>query len=95
MKIEVKPFPPRGETPVATYAAVIEYLIKGDGAEIGRKIGEQFGKNAGALFEISVKSNLLILLYEPGDDQGIGSVIRRAATRSGCRTISGSTSSTR
>ena len=47
MKIEVKPFPPRGETPVETYAAVIEYLIKGDGAEIGRKIAEQFGKNAG------------------------------------------------
>ena len=53
MKIEVKPFPPRGETPAETYAAVIEYLIKGDGAEIGRKIGEQFGKNAGLLFEIS------------------------------------------
>ena len=76
MKIEVKPFPPRGETPVATYAAVIEYLIKGDGAEIGRKIGEQFGKNAGLLFEISVKSNLLILLYEPGDDQGMGNLIQ-------------------
>jgi hypothetical protein len=76
MKIEVKPFPPRAETGVATYAAVIEYLIKGDGAEIGRKIGEQFGKNAGLLFEISVKSNLLILLYQPGDDQGIGNLIQ-------------------
>ncbi len=76
IKIQVKPFPPRGETPVATYAAVIEYLIKGDGAEIGRQIAAQFGKNAGLLFEISVKSNLLILLYEPGDDQGIASVIQ-------------------
>ena len=76
MKIDVKPFPPLAETPVETYAAVIEYLIKGDGAEIGRKIAEQFGKNAGLLFEISVKSNLLILLYEPGDDQGIGGVIQ-------------------
>ncbi len=76
IKIEIKPFPPRAETPVATYAAVIEYLIKGDGAEIGRQIGEQFGKNAGLLFEISVKSNLLILLYEPGDDQGLGDLIQ-------------------
>src|SRR4029078_9522667 len=76
MKIEVKPFPPRGETPAETYAAVIEYLIKGDGPEICVKIGEQFGKNAGLLFEISVKSNLLILLYEPDNDQGIGSVIQ-------------------
>ena len=40
------------------------------------KIAEQFGKNAGLLFEISVKSNLLILLYEPGSDQGIGGVIQ-------------------
>ncbi|HEX2446987.1 MAG TPA: hypothetical protein VHK26_02215 [Methyloceanibacter sp.] len=76
IKIEVKPFPPRGETQIETYAAVIEYLIKGDGAEIGRQIGKDFGNNAGLLFEISVKSNLLILLYEPGDDQGIGSVIQ-------------------
>ncbi len=76
MQIEIKPFPPRGATPVETYAEVIQYLIKGDGAAVGRQIGEKFGKNAGTLFEISVKSNLLILLYEPGDDQGIGDVIR-------------------
>jgi hypothetical protein len=76
MQIEVKPFPPRGATSVETYAEVIQYLIKGDGAAVGRQIGEKFGKNAGTLFEISVKSNLLILLYEPGDDQGIGEVIR-------------------
>src|SRR5262245_33702603 len=47
MKIPIKPFPPRGETPVETYAAVIEYLIKGDGAEIGREMAKQFGKNVG------------------------------------------------
>jgi len=83
MKIEIKPFPPRAATPVETYAAVIEYLIKGAGADIGRKIAEQFGKNAGLLFEISVKSNLLILLYEPGDDQGIGGVIQSRANEVG------------
>jgi hypothetical protein len=76
MQIEIKPFPPRAATPVETYAEVIQYLIKGDGAEIGRRISEKFGSGAGTLFEVSVKSNLLILLYEPGDDQGIGSVIQ-------------------
>ena len=80
MKIEIKPFPPRGATPVETYAEVIQYLIKGDGAEIGRQISEKLGKEAGTLFEVSVKSNLLILLYEPGDDQGIGSVIQSRCT---------------
>jgi hypothetical protein len=83
MKIPIKPFPPRAETPVETYAAVIEYLIKGDGAEIGREMAKQFGRNVGLLFEISAKSNLLILLYEPGDDQGIGSVIQSRANEIG------------
>jgi hypothetical protein len=83
IKIQVKPFPPRAETPMATYAAVIEYLIKGDGAEIGRQIGAQFGKTAGLLFEISVKSNLLILLYEPGDDQGIAAVLQSRCNEAG------------
>lgn len=76
MQIEIKPFPPKAATPVETYAAVIEYLIKGDGAEIGRQIAQKFGKATGTLFEISVKSNLLILLYEPGEDQGMGSAIQ-------------------
>lgn len=76
MQIEIKPFPPRAATTVETYAEVIQYLIKGDGAEIGRQIGGKFGDHAGTLFEVSVKSNLLILLYEPGDDQGIGGVIQ-------------------
>jgi hypothetical protein len=76
MKIEVKPFPPKAATPIDTYAAVIEYLIKGDGAEIGRQIAKQFGTAAGMLFEISVKSNLLVLLYEPGEDHGMGSAIQ-------------------
>ena len=76
MQIEVKPFPPKSATPIETYAAVIEYLITGDGAGIGRQITEKFGRAAGTLFEVSVKSNLLILLYEPGEDHGIGSVIQ-------------------
>ncbi len=62
-------YPARSSLTVSlSLVAVIEYLIKGDGADLGRKIAEQFGKNADLLFEISVKSNLLILLYEPGDD---------------------------
>ena len=83
MQIEIKPFPPRAATPVETYAEMIQYLIKGDGAEIGRQIAQKFGKEAGTLFEISVKSNLLILLYEPGEDQGIGGVIQSRCTEIG------------
>ena len=83
MKIPIKPFPPHGTNQIETYAAVIEYLIKGDGAEIGRQMGKDFGKEAGTLYEIAVKSNLLILLYEPGDDQGIADVIQARCTEVG------------
>ena len=83
MQISIKPFPPHVTSQIETYAAVIEYLIKGDGAEIGRQIGKGFGAEAGTLYEIAVKSNLLILLYEPGNDQGIADVIQSRCTEVG------------
>ena len=55
---------------------MIHYLIAGDGADLGKEIAQKFGTPAGTLFEVSVKSNLLILLYQPGEDQGIGGVIQ-------------------
>lgn len=75
MEIEIKPFPPRAASSADTYAAILQYLIEGDGAEIGRELSRKFGNDAGTLYEVSVKSNLLLLLYEPGDDQGLGGVI--------------------
>ncbi len=76
MELEIKPFPPRSSDSSQTYADVIHYLIQGDGADLGREIAEKFGNPAGTLFEVSVKSNLLLLLYQPGEDQGIGGVIQ-------------------
>ena len=76
MEIEIKPFPPRAATETETYADIIRYLIKDDGATTGQQIAEKFGVAAGTLYEVSIKSNLLLLLYEPGDDQGIGGVIQ-------------------
>jgi len=83
MQIAIKPFPPRAPAAIETYADIIQYLIKGDGAEIGRQIANGFGKDAGLLFEIAVKSNLLILLYEPGDDQGIADVLQSRCSEAG------------
>lgn len=83
MQIEIKPFPPRAATETETYADVIHYLIKGDGAATGQQIAEKFGVAAGTLYEVSIKSNLLLLLYEPGDDQGIGGVIQSRMTEVG------------
>lgn len=71
----VKPFPPRAKTTSATYADVLHYLIKGDGALLGAALAKKYGKDRAILYELSVKSNLLILLYAPGEDSGISKVI--------------------
>ena len=74
--VSVKPLPARGKTDVATTADVIHYLIKGEGWTIGTSLAKRYDKDHGLLFEVAVKSNLLLLLYQPGDDSGIGDVVR-------------------
>ena len=83
MGVEIKPFPPRAATETETYADMLQYLLKGDGAETGQQIAQKFGVAAGLLYEVAIKSNLLLLLYEPGDDQGIGGVIQSRMTEVG------------
>ena len=60
----------------ATLSAVIHYLIAGDGWHLGDFLLQSQGQEATTLFEVAIKSNVLILLYEPGNDSGIGEIIR-------------------
>src|SRR5262245_5027551 len=82
MGITIAPFPPRAATSVDTYGEVILYL-EGAGAETGRALAAKFGKDAGLLYDAAIKSNLLLLLYEPGDDHGLGGVIRSRMSEAG------------
>ncbi|MGB6537725.1 MAG: hypothetical protein WBF58_17380 [Xanthobacteraceae bacterium] len=68
--VEIKPFPAKAATSAASSADIIHYLIKGDGAEVGAALSRKYNEEHGILFEVAVKSNLLILLYEPGDSLG-------------------------
>jgi len=74
--VAVKPFPPKASKESETLATMIHYLIKGDGWSTGTALINKYDKAHGVLFEVSVKSNLLLLLYAPGDDSGIGSIIK-------------------
>ena len=51
-------------------AQAMEVKIKPYPPRSGAMIGQKFGTPAGTLFEVSIKSNLLILLYQSGEDQG-------------------------
>jgi hypothetical protein len=80
--LEIKPFPAKAGSSSASTADMIHYLIAGDGAALGAALARKYGDAHGVLFEVSVKSNLLILLYAPGDDLGrsIAEVIKSRLT---------------
>ena len=83
MGIAIAPFPPRVATHLDLYGETILYLVNGAGAEMARALSEKFGKDAGLLYDAAIKSNLLLLLYEPGDDHGLGGVIRSRMSEAG------------
>ncbi len=83
MEIAIAPFPPRATTSVDAYGEAILYLVQGGGAEVGRALAGKFGKDTGALYDAAIKSNLLLLLYEPGDDHGLGDVIKARMSEAG------------
>lgn len=76
LEIAIAPFPPPRRHRCRNLRERDPLPQQGDGAEIGRALTRKFGNDAGLLYEVAIKSNLLLLLYEPGDDQGIGGVIR-------------------
>jgi hypothetical protein len=59
---------------------VIDYLLA-QGQRIGRELAKRYGPEQAALFEVALKSNILLLLYSPGSDatNSISAAISRAA----------------
>ena len=47
----------------------MEYLY-GNGPKIGKHLGTAYGDDHGALFEIALNSNLLLVRYQPGTTTG-------------------------
>jgi hypothetical protein len=74
--VTVNPLPPKANASAETLATVIHYLIKGEGWSTGKQIVDKYDRTHGVLFEVAVKSNLLLLLYEPGNDSGLGALIK-------------------
>jgi hypothetical protein len=68
-----------GDTSLAS-RQVIDYLLA-QGQRIGRELAKRYGPEHAALFEVALKSNLLLFLYSPGSDatNSISAAISRAA----------------
>jgi hypothetical protein len=69
--LSVPPFPAKAADSSEATADLVHYLIAGDGAQIGAALAKKYDSSHGELFEVAVKSNLLILLYGPGDSLGL------------------------
>ncbi len=65
---------------------VIDYLLV-NGQRIGRQLTKEHGSEEASLFEIALKSNVLLLLYTPGSSAGnsVATAIQQAAPRARLR----------
>lgn len=69
--VDVPPLPERELDRAATQSKVEGYLLADAGARIANRLGGAYGADHAALFEVAVKSNLLLLLYTPGSPEGV------------------------
>ncbi len=62
-------------------AAIMAYLLNDVNKNIGGSVKSKYGQEKAALFEMSLKSNVLLLIYAPGDSMGktVAKVIRTNA----------------
>jgi hypothetical protein len=60
---------------------LVDYILNKAGAPIAEKLGKTYGADHAALFEVAVKSNLLLLLYAPGESVGgsVAAVLKKRA----------------
>ena len=67
-----------------SYDRALKYLFS-QGQQIGRDLGREQGDDHAALFELAVKSNILLALYRPHAPiaESLAGAIRQASVRAG------------
>lgn len=71
----LEPLPTRTGNRSRDAAAALGYLLKTTGPAITRALEEQHGRQPSLLFQISLKTNLLLLVYEPSSNNREASAI--------------------
>jgi tetratricopeptide (TPR) repeat protein len=82
--IKLPPLPKTKGNKIDDTATVLAYLLNSTGNPIGAILNKNFGGEHGYIFEIALKSNILLMLYGPGDSTSntILSVLRDRSTKS-------------
>ena len=83
MGVDVPPLPSGTGTKAENSAEVLAYLLDKAGGPIARVLNDKYTKAHSDLFELAVKSNMLLMMYGPGDKSAvtIASVIERNGPR--------------
>ena len=76
--IDLPALPDRTGNKVENSATALHYLLARTGNPIGSILREKLGPAHAAIFEIALKSNILLMLYGPGEKEGgtIAGVVR-------------------
>lgn len=80
---EVPAFPAKTGNASSDGAAILAYLLNGPGKKIGEKIREKHDQDHSDLYEMALKSNILLMLYGPGDS--LGKATAKSITKAGER----------
>ena len=83
--VEIPPLPDQTGDTTKDSAAALHYLLKTAGDPIASKLRSKYDDAHAALFEMALKSNVLMLLYSPGDSTSktIAGVIKNRGTEAG------------
>jgi hypothetical protein len=85
LDVEIPPLPESTGDTTKDSAAALNYLMKTAGEPIAKKLKDKYGEDHSALFEMALKSNMLMLLYSPDDNMGrsIAGIIKDRGPKAG------------
>lgn len=75
--IALAPLPARQADKAAALAAASAYVIQGGGAAVGAELAKGFGEDHRTLYELSARTNLMVVLYAPTDGSDAAETIER------------------
>ena len=85
LDIKLPALPARKGDKIDDKASTLVYLLNTTGNPIGGILGRNYGADHAAIFEIALKSNILLMMYGPGESTSntIANVIRTRRTTAG------------